>query len=533
MRINYKPFLIVLLVVLGASGLKAASDKTPLAGDIVVKDGVPYLEIEDALNGTLVSEAIDGKEGVPAKKSAATGDITPRLSDFVQKKDVPRNGGEVVSGNTHLSFELRVSPETELVNMPILLTCVLSNRTDKPLQVYEGQDFYGITYFVTYTGKTHRVGSTLQGPTSSDLKPYLGRLPLPPPLEACKEVRTEQTLTADFSWELPPSLFAYPGEYTVHAIHESKATGTTRSNDVKVKRRGPETDAERKALELVAHSEVFGFLQRSKYVYMYANKTNTIAAVQALADLGDATPFHAAAVRTLKLLADEKEEMRQESEKARIWTAAYNAAKEREAKGIGPKWGEAPEVVYPQKPKRQYGCGAPVQGKIAEELTAQALRLTAALLVRGDMKAFESYVAKDMEDITMENISTRTVKSRSVFLDEVRADYEREKERLKGGEATISETIKGVFHSDKEGEYIVKRMSTYVDTKTKISSVSGSILWFAKDSGAWQLKRICYLGRVDENFEEIPFIDPRFTDNLKATPAKPVLNSKTNAPPSK
>jgi hypothetical protein len=503
MRINYKPFLIVLLVVLGASGLKAASAKTPLAGDIVVKDDVPYLEIEDALNGTLLEEK------------------------------VPRNGGEVVSGNTHLSFELRVSPETELVNMPILLTCVLSNRTDKPLQVYEGQDFYGITYFVTYTGKTHRVGSTLQGPTSSDLKPYLGRLPLPPPLEACKEVRTEQTLTADFSWELPPSLFAYPGEYTVHAIHESKATGTTRSNDVKVKRRGPETDAERKALELVAHSEVFGFLQRSKYVYMYANKTNTIAAVQALADLGDATPFHAAAVRTLKLLADEKEEMRQESEKARIWTAAYNAAKEREAKGIGPKWGEAPEVVYPQKPKRQYGCGAPVQGKIAEELTAQALRLTAALLVRGDMKAFESYVAKDMEDITMENISTRTVKSRSVFLDEVRADYEREKERLKGGEATISETIKGVFHSDKEGEYIVKRMSTYVDTKTKISSVSGSILWFAKDSGAWQLKRICYLGRVDENFEEIPFIDPRFTDNLKATPAKPVLNSKTNAPPSK
>jgi hypothetical protein len=533
MRINYKPFLIVLLVVLGASGLKAASDKTPLAGDIVVKDDVPYLEIEDALNGTLLIGDIAGKEGVPAQRSEATGDITPRLSDFVKKKDVPRNGGEVVSGNTHLSFELRVSPDTQLVNVPAMLTCVLSNRTDKPLQVYEGRDFYGITYFVTYTGKTHRVGGTIQMPISTLEKPYCGRLPLPPPLEACKEVRTEQNLTADFSRDFPPSLFAFPGEYTVHAIHESKATGATRSNDVTVRRRGPETDAERKALELVAIRYVFDFLQRSKGVDIYANSTNTIAAVQALAALGDATPFHAAAVRTLKLLADWQEERRQESEKDRIWTAEYNAAKEREAKGLGPKWGEEPEFVYPQKPKRKFGYGAPVQGKIAEELTAQALRLTAALLVRGAMKEFESYVAQDMEDITMENISTRTVKSRSVFLDEVRADYEREKERLKGGEATISETIKGVFHSDKEGEYIVKRMSTYVDTKTKNSSVSGSVLWFAKYASAWQLKRICYLGRVDENFEEIPWVDPNFTGTRTAPTAKPVLNSKTNAPSSK
>jgi hypothetical protein len=467
MRINYKPFLIGLLIVLAASGLKAASDKTPLAGDIVVKDDVPYLEIEDALNGTLLIGDIAGKEGVPAQRSDATGDITPRLSDFVQKKDVPRNGGEVVSGNTHLSFELRVSPETELVNMPILLTCVLSNRTDKPLQVYEGRNFYGMTYFVTYTGKTHQVISTIESPNTSRDTPHRGDLPLPPPLDAFKAACTEQTLTAECAYIYSTSLFPYPGEYTVHAIHESKATGATRSNDVKVKRRGPETDAERKALELVAIRYVFDFLQRSKYVDMYANSTNTIAAVQALAALGDATPFHAAAVRTLKLLADWQEERRQESEKDRIWTAEYNAAKEREAKGLGPKWGEEPEFVYPQKPKRQFGYGAPVKGKIAEELTAQALRLTAAL-ARGDMKELESYVAKDMEDVSNEKV----VIPRSGFLNDARRDAEW-LQKTQNQRYVRSEKVKGVFLSDKEGEYIVKHVLTNVDTKTNTSYVSG------------------------------------------------------------
>ena len=497
MWINYKPFLIVLLVVLGASGLKAASKKTPLAGDIVGKDGVPYLEIEDALNGTLLEE------------------------------DVPRNGGEVVSGNTHLSFELRVSPETELVNMPILLTCVLSNRTDKPLQVYEGRDFYGITYFVTYTGKTHRVGSTIQMPIRTSENPYCGRLPLPPPLEACKEVRTEQNLTADFSRGVHPSLFAYPGEYTVHAIHESKATGTTRSNDVKVKRRGPETDAERKALELVAHSDVFDFLQRSGPFFHYANQTNTIALVQALADLGDATPFHAAALRTLKRMADWKEEQRQSVEWHKKRVAERKAVEELAAKGLGPKWGEEPEFVYPQKPKRQFGYGAPVKGKIAAELTAQALRLTAAL-ARGDMKELESYVAKDMEDVSNEKV----VIPRSGFLNDARRDAEW-LQKTQNQRYVRSEKVKGVFLSDKEGEYIVKHVLTNVDTKTNTSYVSGAVLWFAKYSGAWQLKRICYIARVDENFEEIPWVDPNFTGTRTAPTAKPVLNSKTNAPPSK
>jgi hypothetical protein len=527
MRINYKPFLIGLLIVLAASGLKAASDKTPLAGDIVVKDDVPYLEIEDALNGTLLIGDIAGKEGVPAQRSDATGDITPRLSDFVQKKDVPRNGGEVVSGNTHLSFELRVSPDTQLVNVPAMLTCVLSNRTDKPLQVYEGRDFYGITYFVTFEGKTHRVRSTIQMPISTSENPYCGRLPLPPPLETCKEVRTEQNLTADFSRDFPPSLFAFPGEYTVHAIHESKATGTTRSNDVKVKRRGPETDAERKALELVANPYVFGFLQRSKGVGMYANSTNTIAAVQALADLGDATPFHAAAVRTLKLLADWQEERRQHDEWYKKRVAERKAVEELAAKGLGPKWGEEPEFVYPQKPKRQYGCGAPVQGKIAEELTAQALRLTAAL-ARGDMKELESYVAKDMEDVSNEKV----VIPRSGFLNDARRDAEW-LQKTQNQRYVRSEKVKGVFLSDKEGEYIVKHVLTNVDTKTNTSYVSGAVLWFAKYSGAWQLKRICYIARVDENFEEIPWVDPNFTGTRTAPTAKPVLNSKTNAPSSK
>ena len=306
MRIKYTRIIMTLWVILSASGLLAAFDDTPQAGAIVGKDDVPYREIEDALNGTLLIGDIAGKEDVPAEKIETPGDNTPRVEDFVHKKGVPRSGADVVSGDTHLSFELRVSPETQLVNMPIMLTCVLSNRTDKPLQVYEGKDFYGITYFVTYKGKTHRVRSIIQSWIHSDQYPYRGRLPLPPPLEAFKEVRTEQRLTADFSWGFPPSsLFAYPGEYTVHVIHESEATGTTRSNDVKVKRRGPETDAERKALELFANPHVFGFLQRSEdFDSYYANATNTIAAVQALADIGDATPFHAAAVRTLKLLAD-------------------------------------------------------------------------------------------------------------------------------------------------------------------------------------------------------------------------------------
>ena len=523
MRINYKPFLIVLLVVLGASGLKAASAKTPLAGDNVVKDDVPYLEIEDALNGTLLAEAIDGKEGVPAKKSEATGDITPRLSDFVQKKDVPRNGGEVVSGNTHLSFELRVSPETELVNMPILLTCVLSNRTDKPLQVYEGRDFYGITYFVTYTGKTHRVGSTIQMPIRTSENPFCGRLPLPPPLEACKEVKTEQNLTADFSRGVPPSLFAYPGEYTVHAIHESKATGTTRSNDVKVKRRGPETDAERKALELVAHSDVFEFLQRSGPFGHYANQTNTIALVQALADLGDATPFHAAALRTLKRMADWKEEQRQNVEWHKKRVAERKAVEELAAKGLGPKWGEAPEFVYPQKPKRQYGCGAPVQGKIAEELTAQALRLRAALL-RGDMKEFESYVAKDMENVTHE----KDVIPRCVFIYRAQMAIEGLQTSQKQGVKT-SETIKGVFLSDKEGEFIVKYVVTNVDWITKKPVDTGTVFWFAKYSNSWQLKRLCWIGTVDENFEEVPEIISDFELELKAIAPNPGPNGTSNA----
>jgi hypothetical protein len=511
MRINYKPFLIGLLIVLAASGLKAASDKTPLAGDIVVKDDVPYLEIEDALNGTLLIGDIAGKEGVPAQRSDATGDITPRLSDFVKKKDVPRNGGEVVSGNTHLSFELRVSPDTQLVNVPAMLTCVLSNRTDKPLQVYEGRDFYGITYFVTFEGKTHRVRSTIQMPIGTTENPYCGRLPLPPPLETCKEVRTEQNLTADFSRDFPPSLFAFPGEYTVHAIHESKATGTTRSNDVKVKRRGPETDAERKALELVANPYVFGFLQRSKGVGMYANSTNTIAAVQALADLGDATPFHAAAVRTLKLLADWQEERRQHDEWYKKRVAERKAVEELAAKGLGPKWGEEPEFVYPQKPKRQYGCGAPVQGKIAEELTAQALRLTSALLVRGDMKEFESYVAKDMEDVTHE----KDVIPRCVFIYRAQMAIEGLQTSQKQGVKT-SETIKGVFLSDKEGEFIVKYVVTNVDWITKKPVDTGTVFWFSKYSNSWQLKRVCYLGRVDENFEEVPEIISDFVLDPKA-----------------
>jgi len=530
MRIKYTRILMAFGMILSASGLQAAFGDTPQGDAIVVKDDVPYLEIEDALNGSLLAEAIDGKEGVPTRKSKATGDITPRLSDFVKKKDVPRNGGEVVAGNTHLSFELRVSPETELVNMPILLTCVLSNRTDKPLQVYEGLDFYGITYFVTYTGITHQVISTIETPNHSDEEPYRGRKPLPPPLDPFKAVSTKQTLTVECAYIYATSLFPYPGEYTVHAIHESKATGITRSNDVKVKRRGPETDAERKALELVANRYVFDFLQRSKGVSMYANSTNTIAAVQALADLGDATPFHAAAVRTLKLLADWKEERRQYDEWYRKRVAERKAVEELAAKGLGPKWGEEPEFVYPQKPKRQFGYGAPVKGKIAEELTAWTLRMRDAL-ARCDMKEFESYVAQDMEDITME-ISTKTVKSRSTFIHQARVDAE-STASSPNPRYVLSEAVKGVFLSDKEGEYIVQHVLTRVDTQANTSSVFGSVLWLAKYSGVWQLKRICYLGPVDENFEEIPWVDPNFTGTLKVPSAKPVLNSKTNAPSSK
>jgi hypothetical protein len=511
-------------MILSASGLQAAFGDTPQGDAIVGKDGVPYLEIEDALNGTLVSEAIDGKEGVPAQKSEATGDITPRLSDFVQKKmDVPRNGGEVVSGNTHLSFELRVSPDTQLVNVPILLTCVLSNRTDKPLQVYEGRNFYGITYFVTYTGKTHQVISTIESPNTSEDRPHRGALPLPPPLDAFKAACTEQTLTAECEDIYSTSFFPYPGEYTVHAIHESNATGITRSNDVKVKRRGPETDAERKALELVSIRYVFDFLQRSKYVDMYANSTNTIAAVQALAALGDATPFHAAAVRTLKLLADWKEEQRQNVEWHKKRVAERKAVEELAAKGLGPKWGEAPEVVYPQKPKRQYGCGAPVKGKIAEELTAQALRLRAALL-RGDMKEFESYVAKDMENVTHE----KDVIPRCVFIYRAQMAIEGLQTSQKQGVKT-SETIKGVFLSDKEGEFIVKYVVTNVDWITKKPVDTGTVFWFSKYSNSWQLKRVCYLGRVDENFEEVPEIISDFVLDPKAIAPNPGPNGTSNA----
>lgn len=195
----------------------------------------------------------------------------------------------------------------------------------------------------------------------------------------------------------------------------------------------------------------------------------------------------------------------------------------------GPNGTSNASRVYPLKPRRQYGCGAPVEGQIAEELSDLLHRLTAAQ-ERGDMDAFESYVAKDMEDVT----DKKYVKPRSVFLYDSRPARGR-LQRLQTDHregVKVVETIKGVFLSDKENEYIVKHVSTRSVDGIARSYGIGTVYWFSKDSGSWRLKRICHLGPVNENFEEI-WGDPEYDAAQKAASAKPVLNSKTNAPPSK
>ncbi len=205
-----------------------------------------------------------------------------------------------------LTMEIRTDRTNLLQYEPLVVECVLSNRSDTSLQLYDSMYQSPAEFCVECGEGTNRVRMPSQWLLASGLTLDESRHPLSAlarSLGPRQTMRFRFLLAMDFTYPATV-LFPKEGEYHVCVVHRTVATGETRAKAVKVTYRGPATVAEETAVKLLTNTTLYACLVGAGSA-CYGRGGGTSGAEQTTAmktivGLGDATPFHKLAVASLE-----------------------------------------------------------------------------------------------------------------------------------------------------------------------------------------------------------------------------------------